>query len=226
MKSVVLIMLVGAGALLILGGQPAWATILTVEVEGVVDGVWTKGDLVLDGSVTAGSTMSGYYTYDIDTPDQNPNDHTGEYELISISMNIGNYTFMHNPMSPELAIFEVSVYGHSYAAWSHDPSFDGTVYINGSPKTYDDVNWQNFGLRLMYLRDTDNNITDELPNSFPDISTFTSERSFGVGVDSPLGAPGFGMYGEITSLTVVPEPASAVLMIVGVTMLGLGRRKR
>jgi hypothetical protein len=195
---------------------PVWATIITVEVTGVVDGVGTHGGLALDGSVVIGSTMTGFYTYDTDTPDLVPQfDHRGEYQLISISMTVGNYTFTHNPTSPDPALFEVSTFGHSYTAHSLEPRFDGTLYIDGLPRTYGEVNFDSFGLTLMHLVDFNNDITDELPSSFPDLSTFTSERYFGTGVDSPSVEPGFDISGELTSLNVVPEPATVLLLAFG-----------
>ena len=190
---------------------PVWARIITVEVTGVVEGVATHGGLALDGSVVIGSIMTGTTTYDTDTPDQHPNVLYGEYELISISMTVGNYTFTHDPMSSTSAFFEVHILSsnsYSYGLRSRDPRFDGTIYINGLPKTSEDLDWQYSGLHLMQLVYPDSIITDELPTSFPDISTFTRERYFGVGIDSPSEVPGFAIWGEITSLTVVPEPAT------------------
>ena len=185
---------------------PASARIITVEVTGVVEGVATHGGLALDGSVNIGSIMTGSTTYDTDTPDQILTDFVGRYELISISMTVGNYIFTHDPMSSTSPFFDVYP-PDIYVVRSHDPSFDGTVYIDGSPRTFDEVNLDPFGLRLMYLVDPDSIATDELPSSFPDISTFTT-RDFAVGVDSPPEEPGFAIWGEVTSLTVVPEPAT------------------
>ena len=76
----------------------------------------------------------------------------------------------------------------------------------------------------MHLVDFNNDITDELPSSFPDISTFTFERYFGTGVDSPSEDPGFAIWGEVTSLTVVPEPAT--LLLLGLGGLALLRRRK
>jgi hypothetical protein len=203
---------------------PASATIITVEVTGVVDGVGTHGGLALDGSVDIGSAMTGFTTYDTDTPDLSDGSN-GRYALISILMTVGNYIFTHDPMSSTSPFLYVSTgdLGYSYTVRSLDPRFDGTIYIDGSPKTFDEVNFDPFGLTLMYLVDPDSITTDELPSSFPDISTFTT-RNFSVGVDSPPEEPGFAIWGEVTSLTVVPEPATLLLLSLGGLAL-LRRRK-
>lgn len=216
-------------ALVFSNRQLAQATIITVEVTGVVYGVDTHGGLALDGSVGIGSIMTGTTTYDTDTPDLHAGEYDGRYAMISISMTVGNYTFTHDPISSTSALFEVHILSsNSYSYWvrSHDPRFDGTVYIDGLPKTFDEVNFDPFGLNLMKLVDPDSITTDELPDldSWPDISTFTSERYFGVGVDSPPDEPGFAIWGELTSLTVIPEPAT--LLLLGFGGLALLRRPR
>lgn len=205
---------------------PVSAAIITVQVEGVVDLVNTQGGFALDGSVSLGSAITGFCTYDTDTADQVPSEYSGRYSLISISMSIGNYTFTHDPMSSISAFFEVSTVGNSYKAYSYTPRFDGTVYLDGIPKTFEDFSWTTFGLKLMYLATTLHEYfpTDALPDvdSFPDLSIFDRNKFIGVGTDEA--GPGFVMDGRITSLTVIPEPAT--LFLLGLGGLVLLRRPR
>jgi hypothetical protein len=186
---------------------PAPAEILTVKVGGVVDYVATDGGLALDGSVVVGSTMTGYCTYDSETPDLNPNVVNGSYALISISMTIGNYTIAHDPMSPDLARFLVSTVDAAYSAGSGNPRFDGTIYVDGSPQTYDDITWGYTELAPMNLFTSSSEYitTDALPDldSWPDFSIFDGPKFFGTRFfDNGDGY--FGIFGEVTSLTVIP----------------------
>jgi len=204
-----------------------WATIITIEVEGVVDGVWTEGDLVLDGSVTAGSTMSGYGTYDTETPDQEPADYSGLYSLMSISTTIGNYTFSHNPDSPNPALFKIQSGGDFfYNTESSNSLFDGLIYLDGLPKNYEDITWDDTYLRPIDVRGLGDVLpNDDLPtvDTFPGLSVFDWQRSFDV-LFRDNSNNYFLIYGEITSLAVVPEPGTILLLGLGGVIL-LRRRR-
>ena len=213
-------------AFLLLDTQSASASIITVEVTGIVDEIWVDNGLTLDGSVSEGLIMTGSTTYDTDTPDLFPQfDHRGDYQLISISMTVGNYTFTNDPAHPDDALFKIlTSLNFSQTAKSYAPRFDGTVYIDGSPKTYDEVNFDELWMALLFLSaDNDYGITDALPDSFLDLSVYR-DKFFRAGSYGDHIGPGFCIAGELTSITVIPEPATVFLL--GLGSLALIRHRR
>jgi len=211
---------------------PVWAIIITVEVEGAVNSVTTDGGLALDGSVIVGTTMTGFCTYDTDTPDQDSTNVNGKYPVISISMSIGNYTFTPDPTLPEYLFFGVGTGDHGYSAWGGNTRFDGTVYLDATPYSYEDIDWSIRSLELMdLLTNSDEYIlTDALPDldSWPELSIFDWRREFEVAFHKSYsyGYGDFVIRGEITSLTVVPEPATVLLLGLGSLALLRNRRFR
>jgi len=207
---------------------PAWATIITVEVTGVVGSIATDGGLALDGSVGTGTTMSGYCTYDSQTPDLELGEYKGKYALLSISMTVGNYTFTPDPMPPDIPLFNVYTVDPGYTAHSGS-RFDGTVYLDGMPQSYDDIDWSIRSLELMELGTNSGEYipTDALPDldSWPDLSVF-GWRRFEVAFHKSYsyGYGDFVISGEITSLTPTPEPATVLLL--GLGGLALLRKRR
>ena len=205
--------------------EPVSATIITVEVEGVVNSVSVGGRFALDGSVSVGSVMTGITTYDTETPDLG----SGSYAVISISMTIGNYTFTHDPTSPDPAFFHVYTVDPGYIVKSDDPRFDGIIYVDGTPMTFDDITWEEpYGdVKLMdVFTSSDGIITStELPNSFPDISVFDLRREFRTGFGEPFSVSNRGTFvieGDLTYL--VPEPGTVLLL--GLGGLALLRKRR
>lgn len=229
MKSAISIMFVVLIGLPISNSQPAWAAIITVEVEGTVNYFSTGGGFALDGSVGLGSTMTGFCIYDTDTVDQVSSELTGYYPLISISMTIGNYTFTHDPASLDFPFFEVGMTDPVYIVGSEAPRFDGTITADGSPKTYDDITWGYTYLELFNLLSSYAYIpTDALPDldSFLDLAVFDLRREFSARFFEPYAEDRgyFDIIGEVTSLTVIPEPAT--LFLLGLGGLFLLRRPR
>ncbi len=217
MRSYISIIVVAVLASVIANSQPASAEILTVYITGVVNSVYTDNGLTLDGSVNIGSVMTGYCTYDTNTPDEFPaNENLGVYPVISLPMTIGNYTFIHDPMGSEAAFFKVTTLhnphsGASYVGGSRTPRFDGIVYLNGLPKTFDDIPWDRFLLAPIYIKTISKYVTsDALPESFMPLSVY-EQASFHIGSSTNHIGPGFKISGEVTSLTVVPGPIEAAV---------------
>lgn len=210
-----------------LASDRALGTIITVEVEGAVGSVETGGGFALDGSIGMGSEMAGFVTYNTDAVDQDSSEGQGVYPVVSISMSIGNYIFTHNSGSPDFGFFRVSTVDPTYAAISPDPRFDGTITVSGTPQTYDDITWGWTYMELFNLWTSDGEYipTTALPDldSWPELSVFDNRKLFearfyGQGDDY------FGIYGGITSLNVVPEPGTVLLL--GLGGLVLVRRRR
>ena len=211
----------------ILTGRPALAYTVTVYVEGVVTEIYTFDGLEFDGSLVVGSVMTGSCTYDSETPDDYPDSFsTGRYSLSSISMHIGNYTCLPNWQGEREPGFYISVGGEGfyYNVGSPEALFSGPCYVNGEPSNLEDIHMPGGGFRLLsVVAGTPSPIGDALPdeNTFPNLSVFTEEKLFYLG--SP-DTPSFDIFGQITSLTVVPEPASVLLF--GLAGLALLRKRR
>ena len=217
------------GIIVFVTAESGSAYIVTVHVEGIVIGIETGGGLTLDGSVIAGSTiMTGYYTYDTETPDQAWPDEDGLYSLISISMTTGNYNFTHNPAAGIDPYFSIDLEsgGCSYHIWTQTPVFYGPCYLNDQPTTLEDLNLSVRAISWCLTGNNDGTITDALPdeNTFPDLSVFTEEKLLYVANDW---SPWLSIFSDITSLTVVPEPASVLLFgLGGLALLRNHRRWR
>jgi len=223
-KSALCVLACGA---VILTAMPALAYTVTVYVEGVVTEIYTFDGLEFDGSVTVGSTMTGFVTYDTETPDQKPQyDWVACYSLASISMHVGSYTFTHNLGADEEPYFYISAGngGFFYDIRSMDSAFYGPCYMNGQATNLEDLDLTGCGFGMYNLAANIASPTgDALPdeNTFPALSVFDEDRLFLI--ESWL-SPEFNIYGEVTSLTVVPEPASVLLF--GLASLALLRKRR
>jgi hypothetical protein len=211
-------------------GSSVYGEILTVEVTGIVDSVETTGGLAFDGSIGVGSEMTGLCTYDTDTPDLSPSEYNGKYALISTSITVGNYTFTHNPISSatfRVATEEAVVFGKGvYRAGGPGVRFEGTIFVDGLPQTYDDITWPEAYSELFDLWTSSEECipTDALPDleSWPDFSAFDLIRNFWTSFDDQSSLS-FDISGEVTSLTITPEPATLLLLSLGALFL---RRRR
>jgi hypothetical protein len=209
MNKTVKITAIVLSAFVVLNSKPVCAELVTIEVEGMVTEVYTFGGLELDDSVTYGSTMTGSCSYDTDTPDQFPDDpSTGFYSLISLSIALGSYTFTDDGGFMVVSAGKnFGYYAYSYLTLSYGP-----CWVDGEPHNLEDI--VSSALSQMYLGgENDGTITDALldADSFPDLSAFNC-REFYVGNDGGLS---FGISGEITSITVIPEPGTALLFAFG-----------
>jgi len=93
------VLTMGVVGVVVLGllALPAQAELVTINIEGVVDTVEDDGNY-LDGQVNPGNIITGWYTYDTDTPDSNPDDPVqGNYwhytSPFGISLTIDSFSF-------------------------------------------------------------------------------------------------------------------------------------
>jgi len=195
---------------------------LTIEVTGVVTSVESGGGLSWDGSVTEGTLMSGSCSYDteaISTDGYN-------YPLLSITMIVGDYIFKHNVFATDLASFRTGA-DKVYAAVTWDGVFEGDVFDDGEIKTFDEIEWYRttyFELFNIYSTLPECPYSNDLPESI-DLSLFNERKEFRARFSKADDISSrISFLGELTSLTVIPEPCSLVLL--GLGSIALLRKRR
>jgi hypothetical protein len=154
-------------------GGSASAAIVTVEVTGVVDRIEQNG-LTKDDSINYGTAMSGFAVYDTNTPDLDSSDFRGIYNLISVSMSIGNYTLSDYSTPSDSALFDICYDGGPiWRVRSNTAGFDGEIIVNDAPHTCDDFD-------VLYIQILDAygeysspySFTDRLPRTSLDLWPF------------------------------------------------------
>jgi len=207
-----------------------FGSVITVEVTGVVNQIYENDGFVLDGSVNLGTTMTGRFVYDTDTihDDALP---LYSFPIESIYMNVGNYSFYHNYNGNEFPYFRVGSVDQIYIVDSLSSYFDGNIYDEGISKCFNDIDWEWTHITTMKIgtSDSSNYSFGELPDSFPDISVFDGPNEFSIKFYEPLDwntleQGSFLIYGELTSIQIIPEPATILLL--GLGSLAVVRRKK
>ena len=191
---------------LIFWPEPAEATLITIEIEGVVDSVSDDGNY-LEGKIKAGDIIRGFYVYESTTPDSSPLDTVqGNYwhyaPPAGIALTVGGFNFMTDPFNIafHLAIRNNSLSGDdSYWLASHNnlPLSNGTAV--------ESIWWQlndNTGSALS---------SDALPTTFPFLGDWQGNV---LGIDADRR---YGIHAHITSA--VPEPATIILIVGGALFL-------
>jgi len=92
---------------LVLCPSLAKATLITIEIEGVVDSVWDTGNQ-LGGKIKTGDTITGTYTYDLSTPDTNPSAYVADYlhyaSPCGVALSVGGFEFKTDPANVDFLI--------------------------------------------------------------------------------------------------------------------------
>jgi len=207
-----------------------FGSVMTVEVTGIVTHIYENDGFVLDGSVNLGTTMTGIFVYDTDTihDDVLP---LYSFPIESIYMKVGNYSFCHNDNGNKLPYFRVGSEDQIYIVNSLSAYFDGSIYDEGVNKCFNDIDWEWTEITTMKIgtSDSSNYSFGKLPDSFPDVSVFDGPNEFSIKFYEPLDwntseQGSFLIYGELTSIQVIPEPATIVLL--GLGALAMVRRKK
>ena len=201
----------------------AQAEIIKIGFSGYVDGINDPYNL-LEGAVTDGAPISGYYIYDSLTSDSDPSIYTGLYEYSAapygMSLTIGTLTFQTDPANVDLEIgLSNNYYGET---WDYYTIRSNNNLELDTGVSIDSISWQ--------LTDNTGNAlsSDILPLGPPDLSAWQYDNHFSVrGGRYPFPPEGektlFNFGGYIDSVWLIPEPATLILF--GLSGLLIRKRK-
>lgn len=101
----------------------------------------------------------------------------------------------------------------TYLAYCDTALFNGDFFIDGL-NSFDQISWNTRYFKLIDLCNSNPTGTDEFPLSFPEISFFNYRNDFDVNFYS-VTSSGFSIDGYLTDITVIPEPTSIILLLLG-----------
>jgi hypothetical protein len=182
----VLLLVLAISALIVTFAQ---AELITIAIEAVVDTVEDEGNY-LEGQISPGNIITGYYAYDSTTPDSNPSLNIGRYEYNSspfgIFLTVGGFNFETDLENVDFILEITNDYppNDDYLVRSHNniPLSKGTQV--------DSISW--------WLNDDSGEalINTELPLAEPILSdwslnslTLISDRMFSVDAHVTLATP-------------------------------------
>ena len=185
-----------------------YGEIIEYEFSGFIDTIGDNENNVLPG-LTIDQPFEGRFSYSI-IPDQDSDPGVGRYDQdVSISVSLDNFT---------LSILDDPVY---FDITNGISSGEDIFYLGGQARR-GDYYYTNFWVSL--IDSTRQAFTDDsLPLSL-DINDFTSSKLGISGFKDPQ-RDFFSIEGTITSLTLVPEPATMSLLFGGLLLMNV-RRKR
>lgn len=193
---------------LLLPAPLAQAVLVTIEISGeVVDGygcLW--GDGIYDGT-----PFTGIYTYDSSASDSSDLSYFGLYVFDSpygINISLGGIEFQTSPN--HIGQFEIRITHGPYSDYYEVKSNQNTPLADDT--TIDWIKWAMHGPYGM-LSSTD------LPITAPVIDQWAGLWIQGRDVYGD----GYNIFGRVSQAELVPEPATIVLMMLGVL---LSRQKR
>ena len=185
------------------------AALITIDIIATVDSVDDQGNY-LEGKISVGDTITGYYTYDLLTPDSEPLAYAGLYEHnnppAGISLNVGGFNFRTDLDNIDFVVAILNDYPPLLKDQFWMRSYNNLPLSNGT--TVDGISWQLDDLSGNALSNTD------LPTTAPVIDDWEAN------VLNISGDRKFGIQAHVTSA--VPEPATVLLIGLG----GLLLRKR
>jgi len=159
-----------AGAALIgaLFATSVAAEVVSIQVTGTVENLYDP-DNALGGQVQVGQTVTGVYSYDTDVPDQDPTPEYGRYEQdpgqVSVSFDIGTFTFASAASAQSSSIFAVDVGNSDWGDWFHVSSLMNNLPLsNGSSVDYIDID--------LYDPSATAFSSDALPEAPPGLTSF------------------------------------------------------
>jgi len=197
---------------LVLWPLSANADLITIEIEAIVDRVSDDGNF-LEGQISPGDLITGFYIYESTTPDSSPSVTIGRYEHSTpphgIFLNVGGFNFETDTSNVD---FCIDIINNSISGGLHDGygllSYNNLPLYNGV--LVDTISW--------WLEDSSATAlsSDELPTTAPVLEDWKSYFLIIRG----SGHPTFDIWAHVTSA--IPEPVSIILFGMG----GLLIRKR
>ena len=212
MKDVIISIIVVCG--LSFCAPEAEATLITIEIEAVVDSVEDlgDGDGYLEGNIEVGDIITGSYIYDSSTLDSDPLDliqgNYWHYALpAGISLTVGGFEFQTDPTDVQ---FRVAIRNDNLSGddiyWIH--SDKNLPLSNGTPVDY--VSWG--------LKDHTGSVfsSDSLPITAPILNQWQENR---LRIET---SRAFYVHGHVTSA--IPETATVLLFGLGGLLLRIRKR--
>jgi hypothetical protein len=195
------------------------AELVTIELTGEVTGL---DDPVgwINSEVTVGQEISGWYSYDTSTPDSNPLARVGDYyhhsKPYGIELHIGDFVFQTDPADVEflLAVGDNFMYSSwdNYGVGSYNNlPFSDEVYVTL-------IGWG--------LQDPSGTALSSalLPATPPDVTQWSAMNWLRIELGGNPDQSSAMIGGRVTSVSIVPEPATVLLLVMG--GIALIRKKR
>jgi len=196
------------------------AQVVSFNFSGTVTGAFDTGGL-LPPEITAGGTpFSGTLTYNSALPSDTSSDPTqGAYVYpsatgFSMSVTIGSHTFATGSPAPDSHLIIVANGSGGISGTADELYFDGERptldggAVPGSPTTW----------HMILILD-DNSATSlnskTLPTSVPSLASFPTRADWFMNAKDGIGNNIYELDTHITSITPVPEPASACAVAAG-----------
>ena len=190
----------------------ASAAIITIGIEATVTSV-TDSDNLLEGNVIVGSIITGTYTYDTDTPDTNPASEFGDYwhydSPFGLELAVGGFVFKTDTNDVEFLMGVANNY-EGYQDNYLVRSYNNLSLDNGTEVNH--ISWQLDDYSGTALSSTD------LPTMAPILSNWDWQSlgiNGGIGGTAPCYEKSFGIGAEVTSVFLIPEPMSLLLLCAG-----------
>lgn len=187
-----------------IGSTQAQAAIMAYEFTGVIDQIDALGSgWVLDDSIKPGTSFWGRFTFDTEAVDTIPGSTSGQYTGSSFSMyvEIGSYSWFSGNGVGTITV--------------HNSILD--VLVFGSRGFETD---EGFGVNALACSLTDPTATFLSADSIPTVPFPLSGPNsfFGKIYDIPWTGESL-FWGHLTTLVVVPEPASVLLLLLTLAFL-------
>ncbi|MGA2172657.1 MAG: PEP-CTERM sorting domain-containing protein [Sedimentisphaerales bacterium] len=206
---------ISAGIVLSAGGV-ARGDIIQIEITGQVTSVDDRAG-ALAGKIKSGNTITGWYIYDSGTPDSNPLSTEGDYEHnvepFGITLNIGGFLFASNPQDTDFLITVTNDYSSKD---SYQLSSTNNLPLPSGVEV-SQIWWQ---LNDYTATALDN---DAIPLGAPVLTDWQRNN-----LSITCGSNGTTRIGAtITDAwLVVPEPASALIITLGIALMASRRNRR